>query len=204
MSEFEDTVSADTKIDITETLKEGWAIGIKNLLPILVNVILWAVTIWIPYLNVGTTIGLVGLVLMASKGETISYTEIFNPQYRKYMGEFFLTCGFMVMGVIVGIIFGIIPGIVIGIAWSLALFLVIDKGKNPSEALALSNNLTYGYKWRIFFVTIIWAIIVSVAEAIVGLIPAIDKILTIAIQIFNAVISMGISASIYKQLTREE
>lgn len=64
--------------------------GVKNILPVAVNFILWALTIWIPYINIGTTIGItVGLPAKAGRGEGISYTEVFNPQYRKQMGNFF-------------------------------------------------------------------------------------------------------------------
>jgi len=50
------------------------------------------------------------------------------------------------VGIGAGCVFFIVPGIVIGIAWSLAVLLVIDKGKNPTGAITLSNNLTYGHK----------------------------------------------------------
>jgi hypothetical protein len=117
------------KLAVVPTIKDGIAIGTKNIGPILVNVLLWALTVWIPYLNVGTTIGLmVGIVAKASKGEPIDMTDIFDPKYRKYIGEFFISSGLISLGVIAGMLFGIIPGIVISLAWSLTLLLVIDKG----------------------------------------------------------------------------
>ena len=100
--------------------------GMKNLIPVLVNTILWILTIWIPYLNVGTTIGLMaGVVAKMSRGETISMTEIFDPVYRKRMGEFFLVTGLIFMGTFAGFMFFIIPGYVISIARCLHL-LVVD------------------------------------------------------------------------------
>jgi hypothetical protein len=126
--------------------------GIKNLLPVFVNTVLWIITIWIPYLNVGTTIGMTaGVVAKMSRGETIAMTEIFNPQYRKRMGEFFLVVGFMFLGIFAGFIFFIIPGYVISLSWSLAPLLVVDKMMNPIDAIHKSNSLTYGKKWTIFF-----------------------------------------------------
>lgn len=46
------------KLDFAETLKDSIEIGVKNAPPIVVAVTLWLVTIWIPYLNIGTTIAL--------------------------------------------------------------------------------------------------------------------------------------------------
>jgi hypothetical protein len=185
----------------------------KNLGPILVNVLLWVLTIWIPYLNVGTTIGLlVGIVSKASKGEPIEMTDIFDPKYRKYMGEFFLSSGLVSLGVTAGLIFGIIPGIVISLAWSLTLLLVIDKGKNPTEAITVSNNCTYGYKWHmvgIYLLTSLAFVLVScilvgigTATGIRGIIGFLSFI-TVLVWIFAIFVFIGIQASIYRQLTAE-
>jgi len=199
------------KLAIIPTIQEGISIGTKNIGPILVNVLLWIVTIWIPYLNVGTTIGLVaGIVSKASRGEVIPMTEIFNPKYRKYMGEFFLTSGLMGIGIGVGFFFAIVPGIVIGLAWCLAILLVIDKGKNPTEAITLSNNCTYGYKakmsWIYFLVSLGFGIVNAILAGIgnvanndgVMIFTTFLMILTAVFQIF---VFIGLQASIYKQLT---
>ncbi|MCL2472917.1 MAG: hypothetical protein FWF26_04495 [Treponema sp.] len=198
------------KLDVMATLKDGIAIGSKNIGPILVNVILWVVTIWIPYLNVGTTIGLmVGIVSKASKGEAISYTEIFESKYRKNMGEFFLAAGLVCVGVWIGTIFFIIPGIVIGLAWSLTILLVIDKGKNPTEAITLSNSLTYGFKWRIFGVYFITGIVFFIVQLILmaiarathsgGFISFMTFIVFLTV-LFEVFVFIGLRASVYKQL----
>ena len=199
------------KLTVIATIKDGIAIGTKNIGPILVNVFLWAVTVWIPYLNVGTTIGLmVGIVSKASRGEVIPMTEIFDPKYRKYMGEYFLTSGLIGIGVGVGTVFGIIPGIVISLAWSMAILLVVDKGKNPTEALTLSNNCTYGHKWKMFgvyFLTslafmIVMMILFGIGQAtgnsgVMGFMT----FLVFLLSIFLLFVFIGLQASIYKQLT---
>jgi predicted membrane metal-binding protein len=196
-----DAVAAK-KLAVIDTIKDGLTIGIKNIGPILVNVLLWLVTIWIPYLNVGTTIGLmIGIVTKASKGEGIPMTEVFDPKYRKYMGEYFLTSGLVGMGVGVGVIFGIIPGIVISLAWCMAILLVVDKGKNPTEALVLSNNCTYGYKWKMFGIYFLVMVAFSIVSFIFKLIPILGIILVLAASLFIMVVIIGLQASIYKQLT---
>jgi len=199
------------KLAVGATIKEGIGIGTRNIGPILVNVLLWLVTIWIPYLNVGTTIGLMaGIVSKASRGETIPMTEIFDPKYRKYMGEFFLASGLIGVGVGIGTIFAVIPGIVIALAWSLAILLVVDKGKNPTEAITMSNNCTYGYKARMFGIYFLVCLVFSVTQSIlVGIGSAADNDGVIFITSFIVVLStvfqifvfIGLQASVYKQLT---
>ncbi len=153
---------------IANIIKVGIQRGLKNLVPVLVNSILWIITIWIPYLNVGTTIGLwVGVIAKMSRDEEISMTEIFNPVYRKRMGEYFLVFGFMMAGVLVGMVFLYIPGIVIWIAWMLAPLLVVDKEVNPIEAINKSNIMTYGKKWTIFLGLLILEIAAIIALFII-------------------------------------
>jgi len=199
------TIDNKIELNIGDTLIDGLNISLKNIGPIFVNLLLWVVTIWIPYLNVGTTIGLFsGIVIKLSRGETISYTEIFDPKYRKYMGEYFLTAGLLFIGVFIGVLFFIIPGVIISIAWSFALVLVVDKGKNPTEALTMSNNITYGYKGRIFLISLILSVIFSIFQTIL---KQFDNdfafFLIIITAIFEMLVSLGIQASMYKQLAKD-
>jgi hypothetical protein len=204
---------AEKKLVVIDTIKDGFIIGIKNIGPILVNVLLWAVTVWIPYLNVGTTIGLsVGIVTKAARGEMIPLTEIFDPKYRRYMGEYFLTVGLVGIGVTAGTVFGIIPGIVISLAWCLSILLVVDKGKNPTEALVLSNNCTYGYKWKmvgIYFLTGLMLGLITMILTLIGVYVESDVVhfilylLLFCLMIFWIFIFIGLQASIYKQLCNE-
>jgi hypothetical protein len=205
---------ADTRLVVNATIKDGIAIGTRNIGPILVNVLLWVLTIWIPYLNVGTTIGLTaGIVSKASRGEIIPITEIFDPKYRKYMGEFFLVSGLSGIGIFMGTIFGIIPGIVISLAWSLAILLVVDKGKNPTKALILSNNYTYGYKWKMAGIYLLTGLIFTAVQLILlGIGYALDNdkiifILSLMVflsALFEVFVFIGLQASIYRQLTEEK
>lgn len=132
-------------------VKSSIAIGSKNAVPLMGAVLLWLLTFWIPYINVGTTIGLLGIVAKMGRGGSISPTEIFDPKYRKQMGEFFLVMIFVTTGVSIGISFLVIPGIVISLAWMLAPLLVLDQGLNPMDAVKRSNDLMEGHKWPVFF-----------------------------------------------------
>jgi len=199
------TIENKIELNIGDTLVDGLNISLKNIGPILVNFLFWVLTIWIPYLNVGTTIGMFsGIVIKASREETISYTEIFNPRYRKYMGDYFLTAGLVFIGILIGILFLIVPGIILSIAWSFALLLVIDKEKNPTDAIKLSNDITYGHKGRIFLISLILSVIFSIFQTIL---KQFDNdfafFLIIITAIFEMLVSLGIQASIYKQLAKD-
>ncbi len=152
----------EKKITVFGVIGEGFSIGMKNSLSLLGAVILYALTIWIPYLNVGTTIAMCSIPVELSKGKVISPFFIFDARYRKYMGEFFLLLGFVSIAVVPLILFGFFPAIVISLAWSLAVFLLLDKGVSPGEALIQSNKLTYGYKWTLFFISLVLGLIATV------------------------------------------
>jgi len=175
-------------------INNGFKKGFKNALPVAVNSILWALTIWIPYINVGTTIGLFGLVAKISRDEEISYTEVFDPVYRKRMGEFFLCAGFTYIGIIVGFVFFIVPGYVIAIAWSLSLFLVVDKEMNPIEAIHKSNSVTYGNKWTIFGGMFVLGLIIFIVIAVVAWILSMIHFILSALAVIVLVL---IAKSIY-------
>ncbi|MBN2534435.1 MAG: hypothetical protein JXB88_16235 [Spirochaetales bacterium] len=155
------------ELTVGSIVKGAFEKGTKNLVPILINYLLWLLTLWIPYINIGTTICILTLAAKVSKDEPISNTEIFNPVYRKRMGEFFLAGSFIGMGVGMGMLFFIAPGIVIALAWSLALLLVVDKELNPLEAINKSNTLTYGKKGTIFLGILVISVIIAVVTAII-------------------------------------
>ena len=51
---------------------------------------------------------------------------------------------------IIGLILLIVPGIIIGIMFSFSLYIVIEKGSKPLDALRESAALTKGNRWRLF------------------------------------------------------
>jgi hypothetical protein len=200
---------------VGDIISNGFRKGLQNFLPLLVNFILWGLTIWIPYLNVGTTIGLMVIAAKMSKNQTISYTEIFNPEYRKRMGEFILVSAFVGMGTALAALFLFVPGAVIAIAWSLAPLLVIDKNMEPLAAIKKSNDLTYGKKWTIFFGLFLTSLIVMIALGIVAWLLSlltgvmsmmiagiIMGLVSIGMLVLFASISMGAASYIYGELVK--
>ena len=108
------------KLDFAETLKDAFAIGIKNFFSLLGCVVLWLLTIWIPYVNVGTTIAISTLPAALSKGTILSPLEIFNKKYFKFMGEYFLVTGLRFLIILPASIFLFIPAIVLSLSYILS------------------------------------------------------------------------------------
>ena len=192
-------------------LSEGFNIGIKNALSLFLAYILYILTIWIPYLNVGTTIGMVNLpITLARNSDTvISPLSIFDGRYRKYMGEFFIILGLMFISLLMAFLFGIIPAIVISYGWSQAIYLMFDKEYSPMDALMQSTKITYGYKWTLFFIDLLIGIIAMVGSGIIVYIislviesSVVSGILSIIIIAVLMVWKVGVSAVIYRQLSQ--
>ena len=201
------------KLNVIATIKDGIAIGMINFLSLLLTTILYIVTVWIPYLNVGTTIAFSSLAAELAKGKVINPLFIFDGKYRKNMGEFFILFALMSGGISAGFAFGIIPGIVIAFAWDLAIVLFVDKELSALEALRESNRLTYGNKWRMFGILFLFGLAVIVVIAIIAALfgigdvrwlEAIGDILIAAIAICVVPVACGIDSSIYKQLSSGE
>ena len=70
----------DKKLVFKDVLSNGVSTGLKNFLSLIGCVVLWLLTVWIPYINVGTTIAIITLPAALSKGAVISPLEIFNKR----------------------------------------------------------------------------------------------------------------------------
>ncbi len=193
----------ENKINLVGVLQEGALLGVKNAASLVAAVILWVLTIWIPYINVGTTIALNSIPIAMSKGEVISPLFIFDAKYRKYMGEYFQLQGLQSISLIPAYLFMIVPGIIIAIGWSLSLYIMLDKGVSPSEAMTRSTQCTYGYKWTIFGVIALLTIAFYILAAILGLIPYLGGILVLVLLIALISIMLACMAVIYRDLTAE-
>ncbi len=182
-----------------ETFQEAITIGVKNAPSIIAAIALWLVTIWIPYLNIGTTIAIALLPTELAKGNIINPLGIFESKYRRYMGEYLLTVILMVLGIYAAMLFLFVPGIVLAIAWSLSVYFLIEKSMNPIQAIKASNDATFGVS-VVFGIAalIVSAIAIAICDTIHnGFVTFI--VMTVLI-ILIASISMAINASIWRQL----
>ena len=201
------------KLNIMATIQDGVKIGLVNYLSLILTVVLYVLTIWIPYLNVGTTIAMCSLPAELAKGNMLNPLFIFDGKYRRNMGEFFILYALMSGAISVGFLFMGIPGIVISIAWSLATVLFVDKDMSALDCLRESNRLTYGNKARIFGAEFLLALAICVLVGIIaGLfgigdidwLETIGVIINIILIIFFIPAMLGVEASIYRQLSTGE
>lgn len=197
-------------ISVSRIVGESFSTAVKNIASILGASILWVITCWIPYINVGTTIALFyGLPLELSKGRIMNPVAIFDGKYRKYMGEFFSCVGLMMLSIIPAFLFMVVPAIIISIGWIFAVILLIDKEMNPAEAMTASTRYTYGYKWTIFFSQlIVTAIAYVVALILMYIVFSIDvTFITMIVGIFviGLMLSIGVALNgvMYKLLVVE-
>lgn len=194
------------RLDFATTLQDAIAIGLKNAPSVIAAVALWLVTIWVPYINVGTTIAITLLPTRLAKGEIVNPLGIFDSKYRRYMGEYFITMGLMVFPIIIGLLFMVVPAIVLSIAWTLSYYFLFEKGKNPIQAIKASNDATYGSKWTMFAVQLVVGIIVGIVLGIFRFlcdlidVEFITFIVMFVLYVLAISISMAVNASYWKQL----
>ena len=194
----------------SDIVSNGIKIGLANYLSLLGAFVLWGLTIWVPYINVGTTIAIMTLPLALGEGKRISPLEIFDGKYRQFMGEIFVHSGFKFAGLYMGLLFMVVPAIVLQFSWMLSELLIIDKQLNPAEALAESNRRMAGNKWNVFFGELLIGLIIAAAILVLGLLAGalqnsgfglvILGIVYILVMVFAAASMMGAKAYVYKML----
>lgn len=195
-----------TRLEVIPTLAEGFTIGMKNLPSLIVATLLYLVTIWIPYINLGTTIAMNSIPARLAKGEIISPLFIFDSKYRKDFSSYLLLAFFIFAVTIVATLFMVIPGIVVAISMSLAVYILIDKDVSATEAMKLSNQATYGHKWTIFFISLIAYVAVYVAFIILFAIAyavnsdGLAMFFTVIIVLSIMPFLLGIDSVIYRDL----
>ena len=191
------------KLDIMQTIKDGVRYGLKNFLPLLLMVILYLVTVWIPYLNIGTTIGLYKAVIAIGRGETIDPTAIFAKENFKDLSGFFLLLGLLYMGVTVACFFMFIPGLVMSIAWGFAIYFFLDKKVSPLKALRLSYDTTFGNKWRIFFLGLLCGVIVGILCGVCAMIPKAGAVVAVLMSLLCTAICVAIQGVMYNFFSKK-
>jgi hypothetical protein len=191
------------RLDVGQALKGCFDIGLKNVFPIIGSAILWVLTVWIPYLNIGTTIALFTVLpVKLAKGESFSPTEIFDAKYRENMTNFFLILGLVNAAIGFGLLLFIFPAIVLHLAWLLAPVLVINFGSKPIDAMNESYKATYGSKWAIFFSYLLLGIIIVIVAAIITLIVKVTSFLSYILYIALSLASIGLYFGLMAQIIK--
>ena len=207
-SESDDIIDPSI-LNIREIFNNSIKTGFNHAGTIIGSSILWILTIWVPYINVGTTIGLLGMIPTLASNEKFSPSDIFDKKYRKNIGEYFLLVSLMSIGISIGFLFIGFPGIVIAIAWSQAIFLHIDKGFSPLKAINVSNDITYGEKMKMFFSFLLLVLFFGIIMGIIMVILTelefyiVIGIFAFAGQLSISLILIGYFIYIYCQISKK-
>ncbi len=188
---------ATEKLDIIQTIKDGIQYGLKNFVPLILMIILYVVTVWIPYLNVGTTIGLYKAIIAIGRGEKLDPTSIFAKENFENLSGFFLLMGLTYIGTVVAMMFMFIPGIIMGIAWGFAMYFFLDKKVSPLKSLQLSYDTTFGNKWRIFAVYCLLWVAIAVVCGLLACIPKAGGVLAVIASIVCCSIIVAVEGVMY-------
>ena len=154
------------KLQIKKTISDGIVYGLKNVGSLIVMVLLYVITVWIPWLNVGTTVGLYKAIVKIGRGEVVNPTSIFDQENRKNLGDFFLLLGLVSIGTAAATAFMFFPGIVVGLAWEFAVLFLIDKKLAPHKSLKVSWKVTEGEKWTMFWIYVITCLVFGIVAGL--------------------------------------
>lgn len=188
----------ESKLNFQKTLTDGVSLGIKNIANLLLMAFLFLITFWIPYLNVGTTIGFYKNIIALSKGEDVVPMSIFSRDNYKNLGDFFLLFGLQTAGIGAAAAFLLFPAIVVSLAWQFAMYFFLDKGTSPLKSLSLSYDATLGEKWTLFFVYLACSILTGLIVGLLAAIPKVGGILAFLALIAFVAIIIGVEATLYK------
>jgi len=161
---------------------------------------LWVLTLWIPYVNVGTTIAVTaGAAILLSRQQRIDPTFIFDRRYRQVMADWFILSSLIGGGVLLGIVFLVIPGIVLALGWLLAPLLLVDRGTAVMDSLRQSWQATMGEKWTLFFgllaVYLLYAIPAALVYGILqAILPSDSSVTNVILAIYAVLAYVGFGA----------
>lgn len=100
--------------------------------------------------------------------ETVTLSSLWHPQpFWNFLAATILTG----LAIIAGFILLIAPGIIFMLMFMFVMFIVIDRGLGPIEAMKESRRITRGYKWQLLgFVLVLTLInLVGALALLVGL-----------------------------------
>ncbi len=92
-----ETLQTRRILDFGQTLRDTFVDGWHHALPIAGCYLLWIATVWIPYINIGTTIAMILLPVELANGRRIAPLSIFSARHRRDMGQYLLALGLQLL-----------------------------------------------------------------------------------------------------------
>ena len=142
-----------TNISIIETFYEGFRLGARNYLLILVNTFLY----FISSILLGITIvGILALpallggyyhfLIQVAKGKHPKLGSIYAKGFQNF-GSLLFASIISCLAIIMGLLLFLIPGIYLMIVWSFVFYLIVDLNMNVREAFSRSRSLIHSVGW---------------------------------------------------------
>ena len=194
------------RVDIAAAAADTFAIATRHAPSIIAAVILFLLTLWVPYVNLGTLIALTLLPVRLARDERIEALSIFRSEYRRRMGDFLLTAALKQAALALGTALLVIPGVVLALAWKPAYWCLAEHDKSPLEAIRAAEAATRGSKWRLFALFFAFTLCATVAGlALHTVCRAIGISLVSSIVLFAFVVLVlwihtSLCAAVWKQL----
>ena len=120
--------------------------------------------------NYGLTVllnmGAIAIFLAAyDSPDRVQFSALWHPQpYWKFLGASLLAS----LAVAVGLFLLIVPGLIAMVLFMFSMFLVIDRGLSPIDALKESMEMTKGNRWPLFGLILLMALILFVGILALG------------------------------------
>lgn len=175
---------SQVRVSFGQAMKGQFSLLRDNGLWLLLNCLVYVLTLWIPYLNIGTTIAMFHLPSLIARDQPLSRIFIFDSHYRRYMIEFlqllftkFLK--FFCLG-IPSMMFGGVPVVILSIRWRFAEVLMLDylidnRSTDANDVMSRSAHYSYGSNWTAFISGVVTNLLLIVVTAILcGVLGTVD------------------------------
>ncbi len=161
---------------VEEFFSEGFRLAKPKYWTIFFNFLLYIVLIIIASITVigllivpSLAVGLIRFTIRTGRGEDVDVGDSISWGFKDGMWlKSLIFCVVATIGILIGFLLLIIPGMYLTAAWFLGIYLLVDKGMRPMEALAKSRELVHeiGF-WKVF----ITVFALSLGVQLISLIP---------------------------------
>ena len=166
---------------VEEFFSEGFRLAKTEYWTIFFNFLIYIVLIIIASITVigllivpSLAVGLVRFTIRAGRGEEVDVGDSISWGFKDGMWlKSLIFCVVATIGILIGFLLLIIPGLYLSAAWFLGIYLLVDKGLSPMDALGKSRELVHevGF-WKVF----ITVFALSLGIQLISLIPVLGLI----------------------------
>jgi len=193
------------RMKVEEFFSEGLRLAKPEYWTIFFNFLIYFILIVIALVTVigllivpSLAVGLVRFTIRVGRGEEVDVGDSLSWGFKDGMWwKSLVFCVIATIGMIIGFMLLILPGLYLSAAWFLGIYLLVDKGLAPMEALGKSRELVHevGF-WKVFI--IIFAM--SIGMQLIALIP----VLGIVINAFLWPLVVMVYVAIYEHAIKGE